>query len=286
MQCHGVTVNVNFAAGQGKVMECQGSSQSPARLCFDALATWYDGFTSADDYLRFGDLIGELARSGGVLEGSLALDVACGTGKSAYQLLRLGYQVEGCDISQEMLAQARAKPELAEIPFFWADACRRIETDRRYNLVTCLDDAVNFILRLDEFAKLLVEVNRVLLPGGTLIFDCNTELCYRTSYAETRVEENSDAYFVWRGRADVGFRPGDTAEADLFVLPRLAGSAWISSPHVQRHYPVPVVAELLQKAGMTLEATWGLKSGGILERQANESRHHKVIHVARRRRGL
>ena len=264
-------------------MERQRTSPTTVSVAFDALAAWYDQFTSADNYQRFGELIGQLARSNGVPTGGLALDVACGTGKSTYQLLRLGYQVEGCDVSDEMLVQARAKRELAEVRLFWADARRRIETDRRYHLVTCLDDAVNFVLRVDELAGVFAEAARVMVPGGVLIFDCNTLSCYRTSYAETRVEENADAYFVWRGRADVGFRPGDTAEADLFVLPRTAGSAWISSPHVQRHYPVPMLAEALQRAGMTLEATWGLKGGGILERQLDESVHHKMIHVARRR---
>lgn len=264
-------------------MDRQRTSPTTVGVAFDALAAWYDQFTSADDYQRFGELIGRLACSNGVPPGGLALDVACGTGKSTYQLLRLGYQVEGCDISEEMLVQARAKRELADVRFFWADACRRIEADRRYDLVTCLDDAVNFVLRVDELAGLFNEAARVMLPGGVLIFDCNTVSCYRTSYSETRVEENADAYFVWRGRADAGFQPGDTAEADLFVLPRVGGSAWISSPHVQRHYPAPVLAEALQTAGMTLEATWGLKAGGILERQMDESVHHKMIHVARRK---
>jgi ubiquinone/menaquinone biosynthesis C-methylase UbiE len=264
-------------------MDDQASAESTARPCFDALATWYDDFTSADDYMRFGDLIGQLARSSGVRDGSFALDVACGTGKSTYQLRRLGYIVDGCDISEEMLVRARGKPELAGVRFFWADVRRHIGAGRTYDLATCLDDAVNFLLYADEVAAFFTEVSRALVPRGLFIFDCNSLMCYRTSYAETRVEENSNAYFVWRGSAGLDFAAGDMAKADLFILPRTAESAWVSSPHLQRHHPVEVIEDALGKAGMELEATWGLKRGGIIERNINENVHHKLIHVARRR---
>jgi ubiquinone/menaquinone biosynthesis C-methylase UbiE len=43
------------------------------------------------------------------LAGRRLLDVACGTGKSFMPLLERGFEVTACDISPEMVAEARRK---------------------------------------------------------------------------------------------------------------------------------------------------------------------------------
>jgi SAM-dependent methyltransferase len=72
------------------------------------------------------------------------LDVACGTGKSFRPLLRRGYEVTGCDISPPMLEQAPAgAPGVRLVP---ADM-RALPDLGAFDLVTCLDDALNYLAR-------------------------------------------------------------------------------------------------------------------------------------------
>src|SRR5919112_1807986 len=74
-------------------------AEAPAAEAYRGLAPFYDAWTSH---------LERRARRFGV-SGRRLLDVACGTGKSFLPLLERGYEVTGCDISPEMLAEARAK---------------------------------------------------------------------------------------------------------------------------------------------------------------------------------
>src|SRR5690606_41509378 len=57
-------------------------------------------------YLAFRDLPGLLRR---YPPGSRALDFGCGTGRSTRYLKDVGFQAEGIDIAEAMLAQARLR---------------------------------------------------------------------------------------------------------------------------------------------------------------------------------
>ena len=80
----------------------------PAAEAYKGLAPFYDELTRAHDYDAWTFHLERRARRS-ACAGSRLLDVACGTGKSFLPLLERGYRVTGCDISPEMLDQARAK---------------------------------------------------------------------------------------------------------------------------------------------------------------------------------
>lgn len=251
---------------------------------FDALAPWYDAFTSADNYDRWGELIADLARRAGAVPNATALDLACGTGKSTAQLLQHGYRAEGCDTSSAMLERAHAKPGLAGVRLFQADMRRLPPSLGPYGLVNCMDDAVNFLLTTSDLRDAFRCVRQVLAPGGAFIFDCNTLRTYRSWYAHTEVLQHQTETFVWRGHADAAFGPGQQTSADLYVLQRHADGSqtWVSSPHRQRHHPMTVVQQELRRVGLRPWAAFGLANTGDLDTTPDEEVHGKVIHVAHR----
>src|SRR5947209_7336413 len=75
---------------------------------YATLAAHYDRFMAGAAYDTWLDQIEARARALG-LTGRRVLDIACGTGNSFAPLLARGYEVTGCDLSQEMLDQARRK---------------------------------------------------------------------------------------------------------------------------------------------------------------------------------
>src|ERR1700733_11682007 len=94
--------NVELSAGRRE------AADRDAEPAYEAVAPVYDDFTAHHDYrLWVGNLL-ELAGAAG-LSGDIALDVACGTGKSFLPLLERGWKVTACDISPAMVELARTK---------------------------------------------------------------------------------------------------------------------------------------------------------------------------------
>ena len=91
------------------------------------------------------------------------LDVACGTGDMAIELLKRGCSVTGIDLSEEMLAIARRKT--AEANFQLANAEALPFDDATFDAVTSAFGIRNFV----HLEKGLAEMARVLKPGGRMV---------------------------------------------------------------------------------------------------------------------
>jgi SAM-dependent methyltransferase len=252
---------------------------------YDRVAPYYDAFTADYAYERwFSEIEKRAARLG--LKGTRALDLACGTGKSTEPLLRRGYSVLGCDISAGMVSQAHRKfPELAAA-FIVADM-RELPELGQFDLVLCLDDAINYLLDEDELDRTFANVARVLAPAGLFAFDVNSLLTYRTAFAGTSVQETSGTFFVWRGEASAAIDRGEiaTATVEIFVDHGARGWERTSMRHVQRHYPPEVVRRSLQRAGLECISVAGQHPGAELDVSADDEIHIKHVFFARHYRG-
>ena len=105
--------------------------------------------------------------------------MACGTGKSLEALLELGFEAVGCDASPGMAAVARRKLSgRAEVHV--ADM-RSLPVYGRFDLVTCLDDALNHLPSAADVERALRAMGANLAPDGLLAFDVNTLTAYRST---------------------------------------------------------------------------------------------------------
>ena len=102
-----------------------------------------------------------------IVEGTDALDVACGQGIVTRHLAGLGAKVTGTDYSSGMLANARRHDAPAPIAWVQADA-QDLEPfdDESFDLVTC-QLALMDIADLDAALR---SIRRVLRPTGALVF--------------------------------------------------------------------------------------------------------------------
>jgi SAM-dependent methyltransferase len=133
--------------------------RGPMRLEFDRLAPIWDSMRRPDSLASFERALEEIEE-----EPRRALDLGTGTGAGAFTVARRFPQVEvvGVDLAPAMLAKARelTPPELAErVRFEQADASQLPYDDRSFDLLSL----ANMIPFFDE-------IDRVLAPGGSVIF--------------------------------------------------------------------------------------------------------------------
>jgi SAM-dependent methyltransferase len=254
----------------------------PAVAAYEVLAPYYDRFTAGYEYAGWLAEIEARARSFG-LPGRRLLDVGCGTGKSFAPLLELGYRVSACDISPEMVNEARRKFAREVNSLFTADM-RELPAVGEFDLVTCLDDAINYLLSEADVAAAFQSVATVLAPGGIYAFDTNSLKTYRTSFAQTIARQDVGVFFCWRGEAAETSEAGEVASATVEIFTEARDGLWrrISSTHVQRHHPPHSIIGALEQAGLELLAVAGQLPGGRLESTADEDIHIKLVYFARK----
>lgn len=133
----------------------------------------YDAFGWNYFPMYFGELLlawmGEEKRpAGSGRQICRCLDLACGTGVLCGILQENGFDVQGMDLSADMIAEARKN--YPGIPFDVADMVT-YHPEGRFDLVTCTGDAVNHILAEEDLLQIFRNVYDSLEPGGYIVFD-------------------------------------------------------------------------------------------------------------------
>ena len=100
------------------------------------------------------------------------LDLCCGTGLLAGELIARGYQVVGVDASEAMLALARERlgPGVALSRMTLPD----LTVEGVFDAAVCTFDGFNY-LTPDELRLTMAAVALVLRPSGWLVFDLHTD---------------------------------------------------------------------------------------------------------------
>jgi SAM-dependent methyltransferase len=248
---------------------------TPALLAYERLAPVYDDFTDGYDHDAWVDRLERIARNHGA-NGPSVLDVACGTGKSFAPLLERGWDVWACDISPAMVERARCCAGVDPDRVLVADM-RDLPQLGAFELVTCLDDAVNYLLSVDDLVAAFASVARLLAPDGVYLFDTNTLATYRAGFVDGVVFERPLAGAIWRGETAEPIEPGAVCMAAIELSSADEGAI---SRHVQRHYPQPIVRRALTSAGLACRDVLGQSTGGVLDEDTDEDAHTKLVYVA------
>jgi SAM-dependent methyltransferase len=248
-----------------------------AAEAYDALADAYDVFTGGYCYDEWLERIEEQALGAGC-SGRRLLDVACGTGKSFLPLLARGYDVMACDISPRMVQVARAKAPEVDISVWDMRSLPRLG---EFDLITCLDDAVNYLLDVDELDAFFAGVARNLARNGVLAFDVNSLAMYRDGFGNDWLVDAPSAFVAWTARDAAQMRSGGQMAATIHVFTR-DGARWLrtASRHRQRHWPQAALAAAAARASLRVVTVLGQHRGAILERRFVELEHTKALCLA------
>ena len=129
---------------------------------FSRLAPFYDAI---DIFIyRIRDQVVDITDAN---KGSKILDVATGTGKQAFAFAKKGFDVEGIDLSEEMLKVANRKNKFRNVRFKVADATD-IPFKNNYFDISCISFALHETPS-EIRKKILKEMVRVTKREGTIV---------------------------------------------------------------------------------------------------------------------
>ena len=122
------------------------------------------------------------------------LDLACGTATLCTMLTLKGYHAEGLDLSDTILEIAKEKMKInhLNIPLYHEDMTN-FHLGKKYNMVTCFFDSVNFLDNLNSVKKLMDCAYNHLKDGGYFIFDIFSK-DLMNEYAQNEIKEDYETF--------------------------------------------------------------------------------------------
>ena len=247
---------------------------------YTGFAYSYDMFMDNVPYDEWAEYLHGLLIENGVKDG-IVCELGCGTGKMTRKLRDFGYDMIGIDLSQEMLqiaieqestpagkkksantttqkerkSKKNSGNESGEILYLNQDM-REFELYGSVAAVVSVCDSMNYITEKEDLMKVFKLVNNYLDPGGTFIFDMNTQYYYRKRLGEQTICDNRDeGSLIWENYYDAETKIN---EFDITIYIRrnsdkklVNGYERFEETHYQRAYNISEVKGLLKKAGLT-----------------------------------
>ncbi len=241
------------------------------------LAESYDKLTTDVPYEKLADYL-EKRFTTAKCPVKTVLDLACGTGNLTWILAKRGYEMIGVDRSAEMLAVAKEKEKVMEVPvppLFLQQSMDKLDLYGTIDACVCCLDSVNYVTRPAQLWRAFQRVHLFLMPGGVFIFDFRTPESLAKMDNQVFLDENEDTFCVWQGDFSKK-RNICTYYMDVF---RRENGCWNRGQEVHEEYAYGVeeLAEGLRRVGFR----WVKCYGGPTNRKPKEG-DDRVFFVARK----
>jgi ubiquinone/menaquinone biosynthesis C-methylase UbiE len=132
------------------------------------------------------------------------LDLGCGAGRTTVELRRRGHAVTGIDLSESLLAHARARHP--DLDLRRMDASALAFEDRSFDAALFSYNGIDCLYPVESRVRCLSEVHRVLVPNGVFLISGHNAIgaIFSGGYFYLRGYANA-ARWIWRQRANPVF---------------------------------------------------------------------------------
>src|SRR5262245_48291240 len=136
-------------------------------------AELYDLFYADKPYALEAAFVSERLAEAGVAPGGRILELACGTGRHAFELEENGFQVFATDVSSDMLACAAGAKQRRQsrVEFREMDMRRLDISAQPFDAVVSLFDSIGYVQTNDALMQVLAGAHRHLRPEGVLLIE-------------------------------------------------------------------------------------------------------------------
>jgi SAM-dependent methyltransferase len=202
----------------------------------------------------------------GLPVGARVLDVPCGQGRHAHLLAEAGYDVQGVDLSRDLLALADERGTAPNLKYTRADMRRLPHSwSGRFDAVLNLFTSFGFFLDPADDARVLVEFARVLKPGAVLVWHGASRDGVMARFLER------DWWTTSNGTVIAHERDFDALSGVLTVRSTWRGAKTSGErEHRIRLYTATRLAELCRDAGLIVSEAFDGWSGHALTRRSSE----------------
>lgn len=208
----------------------------------------------------------------------LLLDLACGTGGFSNQFAKMGIEVIGVDMSEDMLAVARENSmESGCDVLYLCQAAEELDLYGTVNGAVCCMDSLNHITDKEALQKAINNVSLFLEKDCLFIFDVNTVYKHREILGNnTFVFDEDEVYCVWQNSFNETELITDIS-LDFFVRD---DDIYIrtSEDFCERAYTTSELEEILKNAGFSIVAVYD-----DLSENPPTDKSERIIYVAKKR---
>lgn len=127
--------------------------------------------------------------------GDKILDVGCGAGRNTIYLFEKGFNVVGTDISKIAISKAKdiSKKKCLSIIFKIERVEKTEFRDNSFDKIYC-----EHVLQSTEFDKAVIELNRILKPGGILFIVMCESTIYKDKTEQHQTRQHDDIISEFR----------------------------------------------------------------------------------------
>lgn len=141
---------------------------------FNLYAQYYDLLYRDKDYAGEVAYVDKLIRKYSSKDVVDILNLGCGTGKHDNFLSKLGYKVDGVDLSKEMIAQAKKNfGSNSNLTFYEGNINSWVHAEgKQYDVVISLFHVLSYQTENDNVLNTFKTAYHHLNPGGIFLYDC------------------------------------------------------------------------------------------------------------------
>lgn len=218
---------------------------------YSIFADFYDELMYDVDYKKRTAYLMRLFKKYGKAP-TLLLDVACGTGGFSNEFAKLGVEVIGTDISEEMLNVARENSaDKGQDVLYLCQAAEELDLYGTVDGAVCCLDSLNHITDYKTLCKAFEKISLFLEKDCLFIFDVNTEYKHREILGDNVfVMDREQVYCVWANEYN---QKKNTVNVMLdFFVKDGDNYSRFSEEFYERAYTNEELTSALKKAGLEI----------------------------------